>query len=94
MYRQIKKKIKMLVQIHKCWYKLKGNGVECMKTKKDKRIQIRISEEDREKIRKIANDRGYSNLSQYIFNLIIRDISESEFINKRMVKAPEDWAEL
>lgn len=82
------------MQILKCWYKIKGNGVEFMKTKKDKRIQIRISEKDREIIKRIANDRGYNNLSQYIFKLIMKDISESEFINKQMIKAPESWTEL
>lgn len=65
-----------------------------MKTKKDKRIQIRISEKDREIIKRIANDRGYNNLSQYIFKLIMKDIAESEFINKQMIKVPDDWTQL
>lgn len=82
------------IQILKCWYKIKGNGVEFMKTKKDKRIQIRISEKDREIIKRIANDRGYNNLSQYIFKLIMKDIAESEFINKQMIKVPDDWTQL
>lgn len=54
--------------------------------KKDTRLQIRISKEHKEKLKEIANKRGYKNLSEYIVALVIRDISTSEFINKQMIK--------
>lgn len=54
--------------------------------KKDTRLQIRISKEHKEKLKEIANKRGYKNLSEYIISLVIRDISTSEFINKQMIK--------
>ncbi len=57
-----------------------------MGMKKDTRLQIRISKNDKEKLKEIANKRGYKNLSEYIIALVIRDISTSEFINKQMIK--------
>ena len=54
--------------------------------KKDTRLQIRINKEHKEKLKEIANKRGYKNLSEYIIALVIRDISTSEFINKQMIK--------
>lgn len=57
-----------------------------MGMKKDTRLQIRISKNDKEKLKEIANKRGYKNLSKYILYLVMKDISESEFINKQMIK--------
>lgn len=54
--------------------------------KKDTRLQIRINKEHKEKLKEIANKRGYKNLSEYILYLVMKDISESEFINKQMIK--------
>lgn len=51
---------------------------------KDSTIQIRINRKDKAKIRYLAEKRGYKNLSEYILYLALKDISESEFINKRM----------
>lgn len=56
-----------------------------MRSRKDTRLQVRISSKDKEKLQEIANKRGYKNLSEYIFALVIRDISTSEFINKQML---------
>ena len=67
-------------------YKFKGNGVECMRTKKDDRLQCRISKEHKQKLQELANKRGYKSLSDYICYLAMKDISESEFINKQMIK--------
>ncbi|ELC8405612.1 hypothetical protein SV13_01835 [Clostridium perfringens] len=51
---------------------------------KDNRLQIRINTEDKAKLKYLAETRGYRNLSEYILYLAMKDISESEFINKRM----------
>lgn len=55
-----------------------------MSRKKDNQIQIRINTEDKAKLKYLAQKRGYKNLSEYIMYLVMKDISESEFINKRM----------
>lgn len=55
-----------------------------MSKKKDNQIQIRINTEDKAKLKYLAQKRGYKNLSEYIMYLVMKDISESEFINKRM----------
>ena len=51
---------------------------------KDTQIQIRINKSDKAKLKYLAELRGYKNLSEYILYLALKDISESEFINKRM----------
>lgn len=55
-----------------------------MSKKKDDQIQIRINKSDKAKLKYLAEIRGYKNLSEYILYLAMKDISESEFINKRM----------
>lgn len=55
-----------------------------MKIKKDERLQLRISKNDKEKLKELSENRGFKNLSEYILYLAMKDISESEFINKRM----------
>lgn len=65
-------------------YKIKGDGGESMKIKKDERLQLRISKNDKEKLKELSENRGFKNLSEYILYLAMKDISESEFINKRM----------
>lgn len=52
--------------------------------KKNDRVQIRINNKDKAKLKYLAEIRGYKNLSEYILYLAMKDISESEFINKRM----------
>lgn len=52
--------------------------------KKNDRIQIRMNYEDKAKLKYLAEIRGYQNLSEYILYLALKDISESEFMNKRM----------
>ena len=64
-------------------YKIKGNTGEMDKIK-DTQIQIRINKSDKAKLKYLAELRGYKNLSEYIMYLAMKDISESEFINKRM----------
>ncbi len=52
--------------------------------KKNDRVQIRINNEDKAKLKYLSEVRGYKNLSEYILYLAMKDISESEFISKRM----------
>lgn len=52
--------------------------------KKNDRVQIRMNNEDKAKLKYLAEIRGYKNLSEYILYLVMKDISESEFINKNM----------
>ena len=56
-------------------------GVE---KKKNDRVQIRINKIDKAKLKYLAEVRGYKSLSEYILYLAMKDISESEFINKRI----------
>lgn len=49
-------------------------------------IQIRINSTVKAKAKYLAEVRGYKNLSDYICYLMMKDISESEFINKKMIK--------
>ena len=51
---------------------------------KDSTIQIRINKSDKAKLKYLAEKRGYKSLSEYILYLALKDISESEFINKRI----------
>ena len=51
---------------------------------KDTQIQIRINKSDKAKLKYLAEIRGYKNLSEYILYLVMKDISESEFINNRI----------
>ncbi|MEG1132467.1 MAG: hypothetical protein RSD77_09120 [Romboutsia sp.] len=53
--------------------------------RKDNTLQIRINSVDKAKIKVLAKDRGYKNITEYIMYLVLKDISESEFINKRML---------
>lgn len=53
---------------------------------KDTQIQIRINSIVKAKAKYLAEVRGYKNLSEYIMYLMMQDISESEFINKQMIK--------
>ena len=53
---------------------------------RDSQIQIRINSIVKAKAKYLAEVRGYKNLSEYITYLMMKDISESEFINKRMKK--------
>ena len=50
--------------------------------KKDDTLQIRKNSIDKAKIKRLAKDRGYKNLAEYIMYLVLKDISASEFINK------------
>lgn len=52
--------------------------------KKNDRVQIRINKIDKAKLKYLAEARGYKSLSEYILYLAMKDISESEFINKRI----------
>lgn len=52
------------------------------KMKKDDTLQIRKNSIDKAKIKRLAKDRGYKNLAEYIMYLVLKDISASEFINK------------
>lgn len=67
-------------------YKNKSYGGEIMgiEKKKNDRVQIRMNNEDKAKLKYLAEVRGYKNLSEYILYLAMKDISESEFINNRM----------
>lgn len=53
---------------------------------KDTQIQIRINSIVKAKAKYLAEVRGYKSLSDYICYLMMKDISESEFINKRIIK--------
>lgn len=53
---------------------------------KDTQIQIRINSTVKAKAKYLAEVRGYKSLSDYICYLMMQDISESEFINKQMIK--------
>lgn len=53
---------------------------------KDSQIQIRINSKVKAKAKYLAEVRGYKNLSEYITYLMMKDISESEFINKQILK--------
>ncbi len=53
--------------------------------RKDNTLQIRINSVDKAKIKVLAKERGYKNITEYIMYLVLKDISESEFINKRML---------
>ena len=68
-------------------YKNEVNGGEIMsiEKKKNDRVQIRMNNEDKAKLKYLAEIRGYKSLSEYIMYLAMKDISESEFINKRML---------
>lgn len=52
-----------------------------MENKKDDVINIRISKEDKKKIKMRALEKDFKNLSEYIMYAVMREISESE-INK------------
>lgn len=52
----------------------------------DSTILMRINKEDKAKFKYLAESRGYRTLSEYLKYLIMKDISESEFINKQMKK--------
>ena len=65
---------------------MKVNNREDVKIKKDDRLQVRISSEHKQKLIELANKRGYKSLSDYICYLAMKDISESEFINKQIIK--------
>ena len=67
-------------------YKNKENGENKMgiEKKKNDRLQIRMNNEDKAKLKYLSEVRGYKNLSEYILYLAMKDISESEFMNKRM----------
>ena len=43
-----------------------------------------MNNEDKAKLKYLAEIRGYKNLSEYILYLAMKDISESEFVNNRM----------
>ena len=71
------------IQILGLQYNIKGDsGIMCRK--KDTQIQIRINKMDKAKLKYLSEKRGYKSLSDYILYLVMKDISESEFINKRM----------
>ena len=53
---------------------------------KDTQIQIRINSTVKAKAKYLAEVRGYKSLGEYITYLMMKDISESEFINKQMIK--------
>lgn len=53
---------------------------------KDTQMQIRINSTVKAKAKYLAEVRGYKSLSDYICYLMMKDISESEFINKQMIK--------
>ena len=53
---------------------------------KDTQIQIRINSTVKAKAKYLTEVRGYKSLSDYICYLMMKDISESEFINKQMIK--------
>ena len=53
---------------------------------KDTQIQIRINSIVKAKAKYLAEIRGYKSLSDYTCYLMMKDISESEFINKKMIK--------
>lgn len=63
------------------WYGGEKMGIE---KKKNDRIQIRMNNKDKAKLKYLSEIRGYKNLSEYILYLAMKDISESEFLNKRM----------
>ena len=67
-------------------YKNEVGGGEKMgiEKKKNDRVQIRMNNEDKAKLKYLSEVRGYKNLSEYILYLAMKDISESEFISKRM----------
>lgn len=67
-------------------YKNEVGGGEKMgiEKKKNDRVQIRMNNEDKAKLKYLSEVRGYKNLSEYILYLAMKDISESEFINNRM----------
>lgn len=67
-------------------YKNKENGEDKMgiEKKKNDRLQIRMNSEDKAKLKYLSEVRGYKSLSEYILYLAMKDISESEFINKRI----------
>ena len=56
---------------------------------KDTQIQMRINSTVKAKAKYLAEIRGYKSLSDYICYLMMKDISESEFINKQMIKESE-----
>lgn len=53
---------------------------------KDAQIQIRINSIVKAKAKYLAEVRGYKSLGEYITYLMMKDISESEFINKQILK--------
>ena len=65
---------------------MKGNREEFIKIKKDDRLQLRINKKHKEKLKELANNRGYKSLSDYMLYLALKDIQESEFINRQMIK--------
>lgn len=65
---------------------MKGNREEFIKIKKDDRLQLRINKKHKEKLKELANKRGYKSLSDYMLYLALKDIQESEFINRQMIK--------
>lgn len=53
---------------------------------KDTQIMIRINSTVKAKAKYLSEIRGYRSLGEYVTYLMMKDISESEFINKQMVK--------
>lgn len=57
-----------------------------MKLEKDTQLQIRINSTIKAQAKYLAEIQGFKNLSEYITYLMMKDINESEFINKQMIK--------
>lgn len=54
--------------------------------KKDDRLSLRINSEDKKKIQIRAIETGFKNITDYVLYCCMREISESEVINKQMKK--------
>ncbi|MPU14953.1 hypothetical protein FGL68_07070 [Acinetobacter baumannii] len=54
--------------------------------KKDDRLSLRINKDDKKKIQIRAIEKGFKNITDYVLYCCMREISESEVINKQMKK--------
>lgn len=51
---------------------------EILKKIKNDQIQIRINTKDKENLKRIAKQRNFKNLTDYILYLVMKDISQEE----------------
>lgn len=70
---------KIKIAIQNIGGKMKYNkNSEILKKIKNDQIQIRINTKDKENLKRIAKQRNFKNLTDYILYLVMKDISQEE----------------